>query len=144
MSYGDITQGGVGTATSVCDGGVVGFGHPATFLGTTTLSLHPADALYVQEDPVGPSFKVANFGEPVGTISGDHLSGVSGTFGALPATTTITSDLSYRDRQRDGPELRLGPRVERGRHLLPAAGQPRPRPRRDRRGLGADDLDDHR
>ena len=28
MSYGDITQGGVGTATSVCDGRVVGFGHP--------------------------------------------------------------------------------------------------------------------
>jgi hypothetical protein len=102
MSYGDITQGGVGTATSVCDGGVVGFGHPATFLGTTTLSLHPADVLYVQEDPVGPSFKVANFGAPVGTISDDHLSGVSGTFGALPETTTITSDLSYRDRQRTG------------------------------------------
>lgn len=102
MSYGDITQGGVGTATSVCDGGVVGFGHPATFLGTTTLSMHPADVLYVQEDPVGPSFKVANFGEPVGTISGDHLSGVSGMFGALPATMTVTSDLSYHERQRDG------------------------------------------
>ena len=102
MSYGDITQGGVGTATSVCDGGVVGFGHPVTFLGSTTLSMHPADVLYVQEDPVGPSFKVANFGAPVGSISDDHLSGLSGMFGALPERTTITSDLSFRDRQRTG------------------------------------------
>src|SRR3712207_1388515 len=28
LSYGDITQAGVGTATSVCDNQVVGFGHP--------------------------------------------------------------------------------------------------------------------
>ena len=102
MSYGDITQGGVGTATSICDGGVVGFGHPATFLGTTTMSMHPADVLYVQEDPVGPSFKVANLGAPVGTISGDHLSGVSGMFGALPPTTTVTSAVDYKDRSRTG------------------------------------------
>lgn len=102
MSYGDITQGGVGTATSICDGGVVGFGHPATFLGTTTMSLHPADALFVQPESLGAPFKVANLGAPVGTISDDHLSGVSGTFGPLPATATITSDLSYRDRQRTG------------------------------------------
>ena len=102
MSYGDITQGGVGTATSVCDGGVVGFGHPATFLGTTTMSLHPADALFVQPESLGAPFKVANLGAPVGTISDDHLSGVSGMFGALPTATTITSDLSYRDRQRTG------------------------------------------
>ncbi len=102
MSYGDITQGGVGTATSVCDGGVVGFGHPATFLGTTTMSLHPADALFVQPESLGAPFKVANLGSPAGTISDDHLSGVSGTFGALPETATITSDLSYRERQRTG------------------------------------------
>ncbi len=101
-SYGDITYGGIGTATSVCEGSVVGFGHPATFLGETTLSMHPADALFVQPDPLGAPFKVANFGAPVGTIDGDHLSGVSGTFGALPETTTITSDLTYKARNRVG------------------------------------------
>ena len=45
LSYGDITQGGVGTVTAICNGRVVGFGHPMTFLGKTTLTLHPADAL---------------------------------------------------------------------------------------------------
>ena len=52
-SYGDITSGGVGTATSVCNNKVVGFGHPMDFLGETTLSLHPASALYVQPDSLG-------------------------------------------------------------------------------------------
>ena len=75
---------------------------PGDFLGTTTMSLHPADALFVQPESLGAPFKVANLGAPVGTISDDHLSGVSGTFGPLPETATITSDLSYRDRQRTG------------------------------------------
>ena len=44
LSYGDVTQAGVGTATSVCNGKVVGFGHPLGFLGETTMAMHPADA----------------------------------------------------------------------------------------------------
>ena len=79
MSYGDINQAGVGTATSVCDGGVVGFGHPMTFFGKTTLSLHPADALYIQEDSVSAPYKVANLGDPAGTIAEDHLTGITGS-----------------------------------------------------------------
>jgi hypothetical protein len=101
-SYGDITSGGVGTATSVCDGKVVGFGHPMDFLGETTLSLHPANALYVQPDPLGAPFKVANFAGPAGTISEDHLTGITGTFGATPAGTTVTSDVSFNGRNRVG------------------------------------------
>lgn len=104
QSYGDITFGGVGTATSVCGGEVVGFGHPATFLGETTMTLHPAKALFVQPESLGAPFKVANLGAPVGTITDDHLTGVTGTFGALPDETTITSDLTYlkNGRQRTG------------------------------------------
>jgi hypothetical protein len=104
QSYGDITFGGVGTATSVCDGRVVGFGHPATFLGETTMTMHPADALFVQPESLGAPFKVANLGAPVGTITDDHTTGVTGTFGALPDETTITSDLTYlkNGRQRTG------------------------------------------
>lgn len=101
-SFGDITMGGVGTATSVCDGGVVAFGHPANFLGTTSMTLHPADAIYVQEDPVGPGFKVANLGAAAGTITDDHLSGISGIFGALPPLTGVTSTVSFADRSRTG------------------------------------------
>jgi hypothetical protein len=102
LAYGDVTAAGVGTATSVCEGRVVGFGHPMSFGGTTTLSLHPADALYVQEDSLGVPFKVANIGDPAGTITDDRLTGISGGFGALPETTTITSTVTKGSRSREG------------------------------------------
>ena len=59
MTWGDVTMAGIGTATSVCGDRVVGFGHPMNWTGDTTLGLHPADAIYVQEDLVA-GFKVAN------------------------------------------------------------------------------------
>lgn len=102
LSYGDVTQAGVGTATSVCNGKVVGFGHPLAFLGATSLTLHPADAIYIQEDSLGSPFKVANLGAPAGTITDDHLTGITGVFGTLPETTDISSAVSYRDRSRTG------------------------------------------
>jgi hypothetical protein len=102
LSFGDITQGGVGTATSVCDGKVVGFGHPAQFSGRTTMTLHPADAIHVQGDPLGSPFKVANLGAPGGTVTDDRTTGITARFGALPALTEITSTVSYGDRTREG------------------------------------------
>ena len=91
VAYGDITWGGVGTATMVCGNDIVGFGHPMTWAGPTDLSLHPADAVYVQEDPVGPGFKVANIGAPVGTIDQDRMAGIGGFLGAVPDASSITS-----------------------------------------------------
>jgi hypothetical protein len=73
-----------------------------TFGGSTTLSLHPADALYVQKDTLGVPFKVANIGDPAGTITDDHLAGITGGFGALPVTTDITSTVTKGDRSRVG------------------------------------------
>ena len=102
MSYGDITIGGVGTATSVCDDTVVGFGHPATFRGKITAGLSPADAVYIQEDPTLYPFKVANIAEPVGTITDDHLTGITGNFGAVPDTFDVTSAVTYGTRSRTG------------------------------------------
>jgi hypothetical protein len=58
-AYGEVTIAAVGTATSVCDDRVVGFGHPATFQGKLAAGLHPAEALYVQflsdANSIGPS-----------------------------------------------------------------------------------------
>jgi hypothetical protein len=102
VSYGDVTQAGVGTATSVCNGKVVGFGHPMTFLGKTTLTLHPADAIHVQDDRVFGPYKVANVGLPAGWITDDRLAGVTGSFGALPPSAGITSSVSYGGRSRTG------------------------------------------
>lgn len=102
FSFGDITFAGVGTATSVCDGEVVGFGHPFNFVGRTSMSLHPASAIYVQPESLGAPFKVANIGAPVGTIDEDRLSGISGFFGATPPGAEIASNVTYADRFRVG------------------------------------------
>ncbi len=101
-SYGDITMGGTGTATSVCDGEVVGFGHSFGMLGETTLSMHPAEAIYIQEDDTYSGFKVANPGAPAGTITEDHWTAITGSFGALPETMDVASTVTYRDRSRTG------------------------------------------
>ncbi len=100
ISTGDITQGAVGTVTSVCNGLVRGFGHPFNLLGKTTYGLTGADAIYVQEDLLGPPFKVANFGAPLGTITNDRTVGVSGPLGPLPAGATITSVVGYGTASR--------------------------------------------
>lgn len=99
--HGDITMAGVGTVTSVCEDRVVGFGHPMEWLGETTLGLHPAETIYVQEDLVS-SFKVANLGAPVGTVTDDRRTGITGTLGVLPESTEVTSTLSYDGRSRTG------------------------------------------
>jgi hypothetical protein len=102
ISYGDITFGGVGTVTSVCNNRLVGFGHPLGFFGKTTLGLMPAEALYVQEDPAAPGFKVANMGEvPAGMIDQDRLTGISGPVGDafLPPETDVTSTVTYGTKE---------------------------------------------
>ncbi|WP_244928162.1 SpoIVB peptidase S55 domain-containing protein [Nocardioides sp. W7] len=101
-AYGDVTMAGIGTVTSVCAGRVVGFGHPMALFGATTMGLHPADAVYVQPDPVAAPFKVANIGPAVGTVTDDRLTGVTGTFGAAPASAAITSNVTYGTRSRTG------------------------------------------
>ncbi len=110
ISYGDVTAGGVGTVTSVCDGRLVGFGHPMGYFGKTSLGLMPADAVYVQEDPVGPGFKVANMGLPAGVIDQDRLSGISGPLGERSGgdpRAARTSSTTVVDR--DGESFSLVP-----------------------------------
>jgi hypothetical protein len=100
ISYGDITYGGVGTVTSVCNDRLVGFGHPLGYFGKTTLGLMPAEAIYVQEDPAAPGFKVANLADdPAGMIDQDRLTGISGPIGAPPPLDmVVTSTVEYPNR----------------------------------------------
>lgn len=102
VSYGDVTFAGTGTATAVCGSEVVGFGHPLLGSGPTTLGLHGAQAVYIQEDPVSAPFKVANLGEPSGTINSDRSTGISGFFGAAPRSGAITTTTTSGDRSREG------------------------------------------
>ena len=93
-SYGDLTSGGIGTATAVCGDQVVAFGHPMFWSGDSQLTLHGADALYIQTDPTLAGFKVANITAPAGSILGDHLAGISGVVGTVPDTTTVSAQVS--------------------------------------------------
>jgi hypothetical protein len=101
IAYGDITAAGVGTTTAVCGDEVLGFGHPMMWTGPSSLSLHGADALFVQEDPYA-GFKVSNIGPPVGTITSDRMPGIVGRPGATPPTSDITSTVTSSGRSRTG------------------------------------------
>jgi len=94
-STGDIVQAGLGTITSVCNDRVVGFGHPMNFVGKTTYGMAGASALYIQGDPLGSSFKVANLGGVLGTIDQDRMTGISGSLGGTPRSTPVTSTITY-------------------------------------------------
>lgn len=103
LSYGDITDAGIGTATAVCGDEVLAFGHPMLWTGHSTLSMHGADAIYIQKDTVFGSFKVANPTAPVGQIFGDHLAGIHGIFNEFPKSTEVTSHVEAANgNSRDG------------------------------------------
>ncbi|MDQ1602225.1 MAG: hypothetical protein QOE01_70 [Actinomycetota bacterium] len=102
VSYGDLTSGGIGTTTAVCDGEALAFGHPLGFFGPSTMTAHTADVLYVQPDSLGVPFKVANLGGRVGTVDQDRLLGLHATLGALPDAAAITSSIASGARSRDG------------------------------------------
>ena len=91
MSYGDVSAVGVGTATAVCAKEVLAFGHPFNWTGPSTLTMHGADALLIQPDPTVAGFKVANPGNPNGTIDQDRLAALHGVLGRTPATTRVRS-----------------------------------------------------
>lgn len=89
IAYGDYTIGGVGTVTAICGNKVLAFGHPMALSGATTETAHAARVLYVQRDPTGPSFVMANIGPVVGALDQDRMPGVRATLGAKPSTTGI-------------------------------------------------------
>lgn len=94
LSYGTVTLAGVGTTTAVCDGQAVAFGHPLLGNGDTTLSAHSATAVLVQPDPLFGSFKVANPGPVVGTVTRDTTTGIAGPLGEAPTTIPVTTSIT--------------------------------------------------
>ncbi|WP_168929426.1 hypothetical protein [Nocardioides sp. GY 10113] len=102
LSGGDVTAYSVGTATSVCAGRVVGFGHWIDGAGPTALGLAAADTLTIQDDPLGYPFKVTNLGDLGGTIDQDRLLGIAGELGPVPPAARVVSDLTYGSTHRVG------------------------------------------
>jgi hypothetical protein len=97
ISYGDFTVAGIGTTTAVCPDGVLAFGHPFNFSGATSMSVHSAQAVYVQPDPVFSGFKVANPGGVVGTLDQDRLAGIRGQLGPTPPSVPVSSEITSLD-----------------------------------------------
>jgi hypothetical protein len=100
LSYGDVTAAGVGTATAVCNGRVLAFGHPFFFEGATKIGANHADAITIWKDPVFGPFKLANITEFVGTVDQDRLAGIRALVGNMPTTVPITSTVTATNTNR--------------------------------------------
>ncbi len=102
LAYGDLTVVGIGTTTIVCDGEALAFGHPVLFSGPSSMSVHGAEAVYIQEDKTFAPFKVANPGPPVGTVDRDRIAGLHAILGSVPAAVPITVQASLGGAERTG------------------------------------------
>jgi hypothetical protein len=103
LGWGFVSAAAVGTVTEVCGSDVIAFGHPLNYSGASTYSLHPADAVAVVPGATFGGFKLANLGDRVGTISGDHLAGITGsTLGDGPTAYDVTSTATSEGRTVSG------------------------------------------
>ena len=102
LAYGDLTVAGTGTTTAVCDGEALAFGHPLLYSGPSSMSVHGAEAVYVQEDKTLSPFKVSNPGPPVGTVDRDRRAGLHALLGSLPDPVPVTATADLDGAQRTG------------------------------------------
>jgi hypothetical protein len=104
LSYGDVTNAAVGTATAVCNGKVLAFGHPFLFEGKTTMGASPASTITIIDDPTLTPFKMANVLGPAGEVEQDRQAAIRADLSELPRFIPITSTVSATNtnRTRDG------------------------------------------
>ena len=88
LATGDITLAGTGTVSRVDGARITAFGHPMLSLGDVELPMCAADIIAILPSNL-QSFKIANTGGVIGTITQDRLSAVSGTLGAGPAMIAV-------------------------------------------------------
>ena len=83
LATGDITIAGTGTVSTVEGAHLLAFGHPLLRLGAVELPMAAAEVVAILPSQMS-SYKVANVGPVVGTISQDRLSAVYGELGRRP------------------------------------------------------------
>ena len=83
LATGDITMAGTGTVSHVDGNRVYAFGHPLMSLGDVDLPMALANIIAILPSSLN-SFKIANTGAVVGTISQDRLSAIYGEIGRVP------------------------------------------------------------
>ena len=97
---GDVEMTAVGTCTEVLGDRVYGFGHPFTGEGPVRLPMGPGSIQGIIANLV-TSFKLGAMSQPNGTLLADHVSGVAGRLGVVPATVPITFKVRYTDDELD-------------------------------------------
>lgn len=110
-SVGDVTAAGIGTATYVCNGHALAFGHPMMFSGSTTLGATQADALTIVPDRPWGSYKLATIGDFVGRVDEDRLAGLRAVLGPPPEATAIRTTVAAPGlgARRDGATDAVSP-----------------------------------
>jgi hypothetical protein len=104
FSYGDVTMGGIGTTTLVCDDQAVAFGHPFSWTGSTELGANLGLTHTIVDDPLFGPYKLADITEPVGTVDQDRLAGIRAALDTAPDLRPVDSSVSAPDinKSRDG------------------------------------------
>jgi len=100
MSYGDVTMGGIGTTTLVCDGQAIAFGHPFSFTGRTELGANRGLTHTIVDDALFGPYKLADITEPVGTVDQDRLAGIRAALDVTPDLRSVDSTVSAPDINR--------------------------------------------
>jgi hypothetical protein len=88
LATGDITIAGTGTVCRVDGKHLLAFGHPLMRLGAVDLPMAASEVITILPSLMN-SFKVANIGPVIGTISQDRLSAVYGEIGRMPEMIPI-------------------------------------------------------
>jgi SpoIVB peptidase S55 len=105
LSYGDVTQAGIGTTTMVCGDEALAFGHPFFFHGSQLqLGANAADTMTIIRDDFWGPYKLAAVAEGVGLMDQDRLAGIRALLGVSPDFTSVTSTFSALNTRmsRDG------------------------------------------
>jgi len=96
LMTGDFSLSGVGTLTWRDGDKLLAFGHPMFGLGPIEMPLATASVVTVVR-ALDQSFKLANTGPVVGTISQDRLTGIAGTLAHKPPMTAFHARVTAPD-----------------------------------------------
>ena len=86
---GDLRLAATGTVTDRLGEDVLAFGHPFYGLGPVDIPMAPAEVVAVIANQYS-SFKISNFGEPIGAFAQDRLAGIRGRIGEEASTLPVT------------------------------------------------------
>ncbi|HOE96575.1 MAG TPA: SpoIVB peptidase S55 domain-containing protein [Candidatus Sumerlaeota bacterium] len=92
MITGDLMLGGVGTVTWADGDRIIAFGHPMYALGPTNAPMSPSRVLGFMQS-YNRSFKLAEVGPAIGTITQDRLFAVAGRVGPTPGQVEVRAEI---------------------------------------------------